>query len=69
MTGWMDDRTDGRMDDTIDGWNDVSWRPLLYVIIIILQQTWGEFQKIEKMISLGFQSANSHRVILVGFQR
>ncbi len=27
----MDDRTDGRMDDGTDGWNDASRRPLLYV--------------------------------------
>jgi hypothetical protein len=27
----MDDRTDERMDDGTDGWNDASRRPLLYV--------------------------------------
>jgi len=32
MTRWMDDRTDGRMDDETDGWNDASWRPVLYNI-------------------------------------
>jgi len=29
MMGRMDDRTNGRMDDGIDGWNDVSRCPLL----------------------------------------
>jgi len=33
MTRWMDDRTDGQMDDETDGWNDASGRPLLYVMI------------------------------------
>jgi hypothetical protein len=31
MTRWMDG-TDGRMDDETDGWNDASWRPVLYNI-------------------------------------
>jgi len=29
----MDDQMDERMDDEIDGWNDVSRHPLLYVIL------------------------------------
>jgi len=33
MTRQMNDRTNGQMDDETYGWNDVSWRPLLYVII------------------------------------
>ncbi len=31
----MNDQMDGRMDDETDEWNDASWHPLLYVIIII----------------------------------
>jgi hypothetical protein len=30
MTGWMDDRTNERMDDGIDGWNDASHPDVLY---------------------------------------
>jgi len=28
----MDDRTNGRINDETDGWNDASRSPLLYVI-------------------------------------
>jgi len=32
MTRWMDDWTDGQIDDGTDGWNDVSRRPLLCLL-------------------------------------
>ncbi len=43
--------------------------PLVTVIIIILQQTWGEFQKIEKKIPMGFKVHVLIELMLVDFQR
>jgi len=39
----MDDWMDGRMNDETDGWNDASWRPLLYVIWLFNDNNYSKF--------------------------